>query len=241
MRDRILPLVIGAVFVLGFGALLAQVHVAERDDPWTTRHVITPGDPGDDEWDDEGCDCPPYPAPVQTTGQTECWDTYGNAIDCAGTGQDGEYQTGVSVSPRFTENGDGTVTDNLTGLIWLQHMNCLAGYRDIDEPGEVTWAEALSFANNLADGACGLTDGSVAGDWRLPNVRELHSLVDYGQWHPALPPDHPFVGLIGDWYWSSTASEWDLYAWLVCPDTGDVRHYTKLTLNFVWPVRDALP
>ena len=57
------------------------------------------------------------PAAVPKTGQTGCWDINGYAIDCAGTGQDGEYQKGVSVSPRFTDNAEGTVKDNLTGLI----------------------------------------------------------------------------------------------------------------------------
>ena len=97
-----------------------------------------------------------------------CWDAL-EPIDCAGTGQDGEYQAGVSVDPRFTDNGDGTVTDNLTGLIWLKDADCF---------GSRNWTNALSDANTLADGSCGLTDGSVAGDWRLPNVRELQSLID---------------------------------------------------------------
>ena len=43
------------------------------------------------------------------TGQTVCWDASGTAIACAGTGQDGLYQAGVSVSPRFTDNANGTV------------------------------------------------------------------------------------------------------------------------------------
>ena len=54
------------------------------------------------------------------TGQTGCWDHAGDPIDCAGTGQDGEHQAGISLRPRFTDHGDGTVTDNLTGLIWMK-------------------------------------------------------------------------------------------------------------------------
>jgi len=68
--------------------------------------------------------CNGPPAPVPKSGQTACWDESGYPIDCVGTGQDGEYQGGVSVDPRFTDNGDGTVTDNLTGLIWLKDANC---------------------------------------------------------------------------------------------------------------------
>ena len=111
---------------------------------------------------------------VPQTGQTICFDTDGNISDCAGTGQDGEYQYGTPCpEPRFTDNLNGTVTDNLTGLIWLQIANC---------GGTQAWADALTFANSLYDGwtgdgiggDCGLLDGSLAGDWRLPNIRELY-------------------------------------------------------------------
>ena len=58
------------------------------------------------------------------TGQTTCWDTIGNVIPCPGTGQDGEIQAGVAwPSPRFNDNGNGTVTDKLTGLMWTQNAN----------------------------------------------------------------------------------------------------------------------
>src|SRR6266852_5441417 len=53
-------------------------------------------------------------AAVLKTGQTHCWDSDGVSIDCAGTGQDGEIQAGVSSpSERFKDNDDGTVTDTL--------------------------------------------------------------------------------------------------------------------------------
>jgi hypothetical protein len=100
-------------------------------------------------------------------------------------GDDGDLQKGVSLpDPRFTDNGNGTITDNFTGLIWLKNANCF---------GSQIWANALTSANNLANGQCSLTDGSVAGDWRLPNVRELESLVDFGQFNPSLPLGHPFT------------------------------------------------
>src|SRR5207247_8582198 len=50
------------------------------------------------------------------TGQTTCWDSSGNVIPCAGTGQDGDLQKGAPLS--YTDNGDGTITDNNTGLMW---------------------------------------------------------------------------------------------------------------------------
>src|SRR3990172_4596891 len=80
-------------------------------------------------------------------------------------GDDGNLQEGVAwPSPRFHDNNNGTVTDNLTGLIWLKDANCF---------GAKIWAVALTIANGLPNGQCGLNDGSKAGDWRLPNRKEL--------------------------------------------------------------------
>jgi len=133
-------------------------------------------------------------APVPKTGQT---------TPCV-TGDDGDLHMGVaSPTPRFTDNGNGTVTDKLTGLIWLKNVNAF---------GMKTWADAMTTANGLksGDAGTGLTDGSQAGDWRLPNVRELQSLLDYGRSYPALPENHPFTELVwGSYYWTSTTSAWD--------------------------------
>ncbi len=135
-------------------------------------------------------------ASVPQTGQTSCWDASGVMIPCAGTGQDGEFQNGVAPpNPRFTDHGNGTVTDNLTSLIWLKDANCF---------GSRTWSQALADANNLASGQCGLTDGSSSGDWRLANVREHFSLLDFGNVWPALPTGHPFLNVGNDHYWTST-------------------------------------
>lgn len=166
---------------------------------------------------------------VPKTGQTGCWDAAGNPIDCSGTGQDGEYQAGVSVDPRFTDNGDGTVTDNLTGLVWLKDADCF-GLRN--------WTNALSDANTLADGSCGLADDSVAGDWRLPNVKELQSLIDFGEYNPALPPGHPFSGVQSYYYWSSTTrANYPVDAWRVDLGIGVVNGTFKAATHYVWPVR----
>jgi Protein of unknown function (DUF1566) len=123
-------------------------------------------------------------APVPATGQTECWDETGDPIPCAGTGQDGDIQAGVPLpTPRFRDQGDGTVKDHLTNLIWLQDASCF---------GTLAWQDARDAANRLADDPtstetdCGLTDGSRAGDWRLPNIRELQSLIDFRFSNPAL-------------------------------------------------------
>ena len=166
------------------------------------------------------------------TGQAGCWDASGAPTSCAGTGQDGALQKGVSVSPRFTDNGNGTVKDNLTGLIWLKNANCF---------GFQAWAIALSNSNTLASGSCGLTDGSVAGAWRLPNVKELQSLIDFGQFFPALPPGSPFSGVLSGGYWSSTTdASIPANAWIVNLGAGDVANGPKsggVQVPLVWPVR----
>ncbi|MCA1806837.1 MAG: DUF1566 domain-containing protein, partial [Actinobacteria bacterium] len=154
----------------------------------------------------------------------------GNVITCAGTGQDGEYQLGDTASPRFTDNSDGTVTDNLTGLIWLQNANCY---------GTKVWETALTDANTLASGSCGLSDGSSAGDWRLPNVNELRSLIDYQvSSAPRIPSGHPFSIVQSSNYWSSTSYRPSLSgAWRVSFNSGSVNGNGKTSFGYVWPVQ----
>lgn len=155
-------------------------------------------------------------------------------------GDDGDLEMGVEwPSPRFITGTTGVVTDTLTGLIWLKNANCAGGF--------ITWTLAISYSNALYDGCtdcfgtlsdCGLSDGSIAGDWRLPNVRELQSLIDYAEYDPALPDGHPFTGVLSAHYWSSTG---DLSgAWFVNLNQG----YTHLNIksgdvNYVWPVRSG--
>ncbi len=155
---------------------------------------------------------------------------------------DGDFHAGVPFPvPRFTVNNpDGTVKDNLTGLIWLQDANCLSGTRN--------WADALTFAVNLADSQCGLTDGSTAADWRLPNVRELHSLIHYEFVAPALSDtagdavwdtdDDPFENVQSEDYWTSTTvAENSTIAWFVAFGNGLISNAGKDQGKFVLPVR----
>ena len=170
------------------------------------------------------------PAAVEDTGQQTCYDPSGSTEDmvaCVLTGQDGEKQAGADwPAPRFTDNLDGTVTDSLTGLIWLQDANCASFGSPID------FQDALSAANGLSQGFCGLLDGSFAGDWRLPNVKELLSLCDYSETGPALPSGHPFASP-QDSYWSSSWVSDKTSAWLIHVHgrqrrSGQDRHLVRL-------------
>ncbi|MDD2365137.1 MAG: DUF1566 domain-containing protein [Desulfuromonadaceae bacterium] len=174
------------------------------------------------------------------TGQTACTDTAGTVIPCAGTGQDGEIKSGVAwPTPRFTDNGNGTVTDNLTGLIWLKNANCTDTAGGIAKSsGYLTWNNAITWSSALSAGTCGLTDSSRAGQWRLPNRKELQSLVDRSQANPALPAGHPFSGVRSNFYWSSTSYAVNsTYACFVYMFNGHVYNHSKPNNYYVWPVR----
>jgi hypothetical protein len=168
-------------------------------------------------------------APTAKTGQT---------ISFA-TNDDGDLEKGLAYpDPRFVDNHDGTVTDNLTGLVWLKNANRFNARN---------WAQALSDCNGLADDGSNLTDGSVAGDWRLPNIRELQSIVTYGVYNPALSnakgtgkwtSNDPFTGVQNNYYWSSsTHAESTDGAWHVHMGFGQVRYEMKTISEYVWPVR----
>lgn len=145
-------------------------------------------------------------------------------------GDDGNLKKGVAwPSPRLHDNGDGTVTDRVTGLVWLKDAHCL---------GSKTWVAALSSVGSLAHGTCGLADHSVAGHWRLPNVNELESLLDRSKSFPALPANHPFTGVQNNPYWSSTTFASTLVkAYEVNLGNGYVGSYDKASNNAVWPVK----
>jgi hypothetical protein len=168
----------------------------------------------------EGIGVSTIPAQVPKTGQT---------IPYA-AGDDGSLQKGVPwPEPRFTDNGNGTVTDKLTGLIWMKNASVL---------GAASWSQALIIANGLKSGDADLTDGSVAGDWRLPNLRELQSLIDYSSTNPALPAGHPFTGVQSFFCWSSTTNAYyPTYAWHVFFSDGNVYGNVKSYFSYVWCVR----
>jgi len=169
------------------------------------------------------------PADVPMTGQTLCYDSIGAEIVCAGTGQDGGKRTGALwPSPRFiagTGAEAGCVTDRLTGLMWVQAQT------PIDNSAFRQWYDALNFVENGT--WCGFSD------WRLPNVNELKSLLNFDAVNQYMWLIAQGLGNVRpDVFWTSTtyAANPD-YAFNVSLDTGGTFANLKSGTYAVWPVR----
>jgi len=182
--------------------------------------------------------------PLPATGQTTCWNSSGNVISCAGTGQDGELRRGAPLA--YADNGNGTVTDLNTGLVWEKVSDDGTVH---DKDNTYTWANA--FTGHVAT----LNATSFAGhtDWRLPNVRELQSIVNYQSSNPMVSsafktncaPGCPATGCsctASGNYWSSTSSvSSPSRAWFVSFRYGNVDAFSssgsKSVAAFVRAVR----
>lgn len=136
----------------------------------------------------------------------------------------------VGFEHHFLKNGD-IVMDQGTGLMWENDAN-------VSDRGKVrTWTEALDYCENLTLG--GYTD------WRLPNINELRSIVDYSRTFPAI---HPIFSIYfeedinNSVYWSSTSySELPGHAYIIVFDVGNVYFGAKSGQQFVRCVRSGLP
>ncbi len=111
-------------------------------------------------------------SPIPDTGQESCYDVSGSQITCPASGestfgQDANYE---GLTPSYQDNGDGTVTDLNTGLMWQQSPE-RDGNNTINAADKLTYNEAVAAA----------TASSLAGydDWRLPTITELYSLIDF--------------------------------------------------------------
>jgi hypothetical protein len=174
------------------------------------------------------------------TGQTSCRDATGAAIPCTGTGQDGDIQAGSTLS--YVDNGDGTITDLNTGLTWEKKSDDGSIH---DKDTLYTWTNA--FAVHVA----GLNAGSFAGhnDWRMPNVKELQSIINYENLNPSVSPEFNSACLPGctvstcsctkaaNTWTSTTNMNFPLNAWTVDFQVGFVRPDDKTVGDFVRAVR----
>lgn len=167
------------------------------------------------------------------TGQKTCYDSSGNVINCKGTGQDGEIQAGIQwPKPRFVDNGDGTVTDNLTGLMWLKDAGCL---------GSRNWQGALDAVAdfNTNPGNCSCMDYTANyTDWILPNIVEIESLFNAEESLPVAWLNSQGFTYVQSSYWSATTFVSDTgSAWYVGMYSLFVHFSNKSNEFYVWPVR----
>ena len=172
-----------------------------------------------------------------------------NAYVCNGANATRPDGPCFDTSNRYVDCGNGTVTDTVTGLIWLKNADCL---------GRKNWAAANAAAAVLADGQCGLTDGSSPGDWRLPTLDEWTATIARARTLacslPALTNDagtqclvvgpSSFVGTVSFFhrFWSSTTYEDQpplAFAANMAATTfaGLFELPNKTSDEFVWPVR----
>ena len=127
---------------------------------------------------------------------------------------------GEKFTSSFNDNGDGTVTDLRTGLVWLQ-----------TEGSEMSWEDALNYVENLT--------ASGQNDWRLPNIKELRSINDEQLTSPSVNVNF-FTNTASDGYWSSTTeSNQTAKAWFVNFDDGLVSHEDKTSTMRVLCVRSG--
>ncbi len=165
---------------------------------------------------------------VFRTDQTECYNTAGERIPCPHTGQDGGVRAGTAwPEPRFFPDAD-TVVDNLTDLMWTKNANL--------PEFPLMWEEALRYVRHMNH-----EQRFGHADWRLPDRKELFSLVSHVCINPSLPVKHPFFNVFTGYYWSSTPSaRFPSQAWYVHFGGGRVFKGMKHGSYMVWPVRTNL-
>lgn len=139
----------------------------------------------------------------------------------------------AQANSRFIDNGDGTVTDTSTSLMWLQNAACI---------GAADWQSSFtklkSYNSNQASYDCGAKHNTYS-DWSIPNRHELRSLIDHDTDLPALPVSHPFSNVQPN-YWTSTTAQFNpSQAYKIFMGTGELQVSTKETLQYIWPVRPA--
>ncbi len=148
--------------------------------------------------------------PIVDTGQGTCYNN-SELIDCpaegaAFYGQDAQY---TGNTPSYTDNGDGTVTDNVTGLVWTQELS----------DGSMPWSDAAGYCESLALGS--------STDWRLPNIKELWSIRDFSTGWPWVDTD--YFHLVGDGSQGAQQHSWSSNYYLV--DTEEAAKNVAFVVN----------
>jgi hypothetical protein len=155
---------------------------------------------------------------LPSSGQTTCYTSAGDIISCAGTGQDGQYGT---TPLSYTDNGDGTVTDKNTGLVWQKQENKSGNWYSAAGVYDATY-------NSTSQSVCGALRTGGFSDWRLPSKMELVSIVNYGDTSPAINPVFTNSNPLTNGYWTATTnSAGPVFAWYVHFEYGAVSNARK--------------
>ena len=138
--------------------------------------------------------------------------------------------TGVERPERFIDNGDGTVTDTKTNLMWVKN-----GWR-IDLFAAATWWDAQKICSEFSQ--------SGYSDWRVPSIEEWQSLIDKKMQWPAMVEPNPFVNIIVEMpYWTRNSwpkkrsGEYSSRAYIVMLYSGNFYNQNKKERAFIFPVR----
>jgi len=159
---------------------------------------------------------------VPKTGQTTSYQDY----------DDGYYKKGTPASGAHFSKAGNLTTDNGTGLMWVADHAALGTVGGYNFASTMTWSNALLAVTALNSAAYG-----GYSDWRLPNVKELQSIVDYSRVSPAIDTTY-FPNAQSDLYWSSTTLADDAGgAWGVYFDNGYIYYDGKAYAYSVRPVR----
>jgi YVTN family beta-propeller protein len=153
---------------------------------------------------------------------------YVNGALVTGTLYGGYTCSGTMNGARWCDNGNGTIRDMTTGLIWLKDAGC---------SGQITFDNAAIWSQGLASENCGLTDGSVTGDWWAPSIMELKGLIS-GTEPVGLGTPRAFTNIQNYYYWSSTTyADFTSAAWYVHMGNGEVNIFPKVNVPYLLPVR----
>jgi len=146
---------------------------------------------------------------------------------------DDAFYAGALPTLDYTDNGDGTVTDNNTNLMWVKEPGAIGGvWGAPGTPALMSW--------NVGLDECELLNYAGHSDWRMPNIKELMSIVDFSRMPSCIDPAFTFVQLAG--YWSSTTyATMTAMAWQIKFSDGGMETNIKVNFDFVRPVRTATP
>jgi hypothetical protein len=151
----------------------------------------------------------------------------------------------------YKDNKNGTVTDCRTGLVWLKDANCKQTSNGVSKQNStLALRPAMKWAKGLRHGVCGLTDGSSAGDWRLPTRKEWVAMIKdakgKGYRKPVLTNaagsaqwknGDAFINVQSGRYWSTTKGPLGDDAWGVEMGGGGINAGEITYDEYIWPVR----